>query len=150
MTLNKLQMKHLEILTQEQVGPEVREIFDGLKKKIGKVPNVYGLFANSPVAFKAFLEMEKALDGGFFSPKEVQAIELMVSQVNDCHYCLAAHTALGKMVGFTEQETMNLRTASSENEKLSALTALAREITLQKGRPEEKYIDSFFRVGYGI
>ena len=142
-------MKHLEILTQEQVGPEVREIFDGLKKKIGKVPNVYGLFANSPVAFKAILEMEKALDGGYFSPKEVQAIELMVSQVNDCHYCLAAHTTLGKMVGFTEQETMNLRTASSENEKLRALTALAREITLQKGRPEEKYIDDFFRVGYG-
>jgi len=28
-------MKHLEILTQEQVGPKVQEIFQGLKKKIG-------------------------------------------------------------------------------------------------------------------
>ena len=142
-------MKHLEILTQEQVGPEVQEIFQGLKKKIGMIPNVYKLFANSPVAFKAFLEMEKTLEGGFFSPKEIQAIELMVSQVNECHYCLAAHTALGKMAGFSEQETLDLRSASIDDEKLRALTALAREITIQRGRPDDEYINDFFGAGYG-
>ena len=50
-------MKHLEILSQEQVGPEVQEIFHGLKRKIGMVPNLYGVWAHSPVAMKAILEL---------------------------------------------------------------------------------------------
>jgi len=142
-------MKHLEILSQEQVGPEVQEIFQGLKKKIGMVPNLYGVQANSPVAFKAFLELGSAMEGGFFSPKEVQAIYLVVSQTNECNYCLAAHTALGKMVGFSEEETLDLRTGSIEDQKLRALTTLAKEITLHKGHPNEKHLENFFEVGFG-
>ena len=40
----------------------------------------------------------------------MQAINLAVSQANECNYCLAAHTALGKMAGFSEEETLDLRT----------------------------------------
>lgn len=142
-------MKYLENLSQEQVGPEVQEIFQSLKKKIGMVPNLYRVEANSPVAFKAFLELGSALDSGFFSPKEVQAINLAVSQANECNYCLAAHTALGKMVGFSEEETLDLRTGAIEDRQLKALTTLAREVTLHKGHPNEKYLENFFNVGYG-
>ncbi len=68
---------------------------------------------------------------------------------NKCNYCLAAHTALGKMVGFSEEETLDLRTGSIEDQQLRALTTLAREITVHKGHPNEKYLENFFEVGYG-
>lgn len=141
-------MKHLEILQQEQVGPEAQEIFEGLKKKIGKVPNLYGTWAHSPVAFKAILELEKALDSGFFGPKEIQAMELVISEVNQCHYCVDAHTIVGKMVGFSEDETLEIRAASIQDEKLRALTQLTREITLKRGRPDDQYVERFFEAGY--
>ena len=141
-------MKHLEILQQEQVGPEAQELFDGLKKKIGKIPNLYGTWAHSPIAFKAILELEKALDSGFFEPKEIQAIELVISEVNQCHYCIDAHTIIGKMVGFSEDETLELRAATTQDEKLNALTQLTREITLTRGRPDDEYVEQFFEVGY--
>ena len=115
-------MKNLEMLSENEVRPEVQEIFQGLKKKIGKVPNLYTIWAHSPVAIKAILDLEKALDGGFFGPKEIQAIELAISEVNQCHYCIDAHTAVGKMVGFSEEETLELRAASIQDEKLRALT----------------------------
>jgi len=141
-------MKHLEILQQEQAGPEAQEIFEGLKKKIGKVPNLYGTWAHSPVALKAILELEKALDSGFFGQKEIQAIELVISEVNQCHYCVDAHTVVAKMVGFSEDETLEIRAASIPNEKLSALTQLTREITLHRGRADDQYVERFFKAGY--
>ncbi len=141
-------MKHLEMLTQEQAGPEVQEIFEGLKKKIGKVPNLYGTWAHSPVALKAILELETALNKGFFGPKEIQAMELVISEVNQCHYCIDAHTIVGKMVGFSENETLEIRAASIPDKKLRALTQLTREITLQRGRPDDQYVERFFEAGY--
>jgi len=142
-------MKSLDVLKEEQTPPEVQEIFRGLKKKIGMVPNLYKVEANSPVAFKAFLDLGSRLEGGFFSPKEVQAIYLATSQSNECTYCLAAHTALGKMAGFSEEETLELRTATIQDEKLRALTGLAKEITQTKGHPGQERINEFFRAGYG-
>ena len=136
------------MLSENEVRPEVQEIFQGLKKKIGKVPNLYAMWAHSPVAIKAILDLEKALDGGFFGPKEIQAIELAISEVNQCHYCIDAHTAVGKMVGFSEEETLELRAASIQDEKLRALTQLTREITLQRGRPDDQYVERFFQAGY--
>ena len=108
-------MKNLDVLTYEQVSPEAKEIFDAIKKKAGKVPNIYATIANSPVALKAFLQYGEALQSGQFNPKEVEAIALVIAQLDDCGYCLAAHTAMAKIAGFSEEETLKLRTASIED-----------------------------------
>jgi alkylhydroperoxidase family enzyme len=52
------------------------------------------------------------------------------------------------MVGFSEEETLEIRAASIPDEKLRALTQLTREITLQRGRPDDQYVEQFFQVGY--
>jgi len=36
-------------------------------------------------------------------------IDLAVSEVNGCNYCLAAHTAIAKGAGFTEGQTLEFR-----------------------------------------
>jgi AhpD family alkylhydroperoxidase len=56
------------------------------------------------------LETEAALShDSSFTAKEREAINLIVSQVNECDYCLAAHTSLAKMRGFTEEQTIDIR-----------------------------------------
>lgn len=141
-------MKTLEALNRDQVSENNQQIFDTLKKKVGMVPNLYATAANSDVALGAILGFGETLNGGTFSGKEVEAIALAVSQVNDCEYCLAAHTAIGKMNGFTEAETVGLRTGNIENAKLAALTQLARELADNKGRAAQGFIDAFFTAGY--
>ncbi|MDZ7646574.1 MAG: carboxymuconolactone decarboxylase family protein [Cytophagales bacterium] len=93
------------------------------------VPNLYATIANSPNTLPAYLAFDEALGKGVFTAKERQAIFLVVSQVNGCHYCQSAHTAIGKMNGYTEEETIQLRTATIADKKLNALTSLAAEIT---------------------
>jgi len=141
-------MKNIEILSIDQAKPEAQEILNAIKQKFGKVPNVYAAVANSPAALKAVLTYKENLGAGEFSPKEIEAIDLAIAQQNECEYCLAAHTALAKMYGFSEEETIELRNASIADPKLKALTSLAKEIVSTQGRPKQELIDAFLAEGY--
>ena len=141
-------MKKLNTLTYEEAKPETQKIFDALKKKVGKVPNLYATIANSPVALEAILNYGEKLKSGEFTPKEVEAIALSVSQENECHYCLSAHTAVGQIVGFTIEETIGLRSGNVEDSKLQALVRLAKDIASSKGWPQQQLIDDFLAAGY--
>jgi AhpD family alkylhydroperoxidase len=141
-------MKNLEVLDREQVAPETQQIFDGLTGKLGMVPNLYATAANSHFGLKALLDLGETLKKGNLTPKEVEAVALIVAQTNNCQYCLSAHTAAGKMLGFSEEETLTLRKGSVLNPKLKALTALASEISKSRGFPSERVLSDFFEAGY--
>ncbi|MGB3464970.1 MAG: carboxymuconolactone decarboxylase family protein [Cyclobacteriaceae bacterium] len=141
-------MSSLRVLNREEVNESTKGVFDALQKKVGMVPNLYAATANSPKALNALLTLGENLGGGEFSAKEVEAIALAIGEANNCDYCLAAHTAVGKMNGFSEEETLRLRSADTSDEKLKALTQLAREITITRGKPDAEYISNFNRVGY--
>ncbi len=142
-------MTTLKPLTREQANPSVQPIYDVLKSKVGMVPNLYATIANSATTLPAYLAFDEALGKGRFNAKERQAIFLAVSQVNGCHYCQSAHTALGKMNGFTEDETIQLRTGTIADGKLKALTTLAIEITRSHGKPSSEALNAFHNAGYG-
>lgn len=80
------------------------------REKMGKIPNLYATIGYSSSALKSMLETETSLahDSSFIA-KEREAINLIVSQVNECDYCLAVHTTLAKMRGFTEKDTLEIR-----------------------------------------
>lgn len=141
-------MKTIQVPTHTQVSSQNQAIFDNLKQQIGKVPNLYATLALSDVALKANLDFAGAFEKSDFTNKEAQAVYLAVSEVNQCTYCLAAHTALAQMNGFTEDETFLLRAATIEDVKLKALTQLAKSISENKGRPTEELVDNFFKAGY--
>ena len=100
-------MKTVTVPTYEQVSPANQAIFDNLKKALGFVPNLYATFAHSDTALSTYLALQNAKSS--LSPKAREVINLVVSQVNTCDYCLAAHTALGKMVGFTPEQILEIR-----------------------------------------
>ncbi|MBW6483601.1 MAG: carboxymuconolactone decarboxylase family protein [Vicingaceae bacterium] len=141
-------MARIEALTKEQAHADVQPIFDGMKQKLGMVPKIYATLANSPAALKANLTFGDTLKAGSLSMKEVETVALSVSQINNCTYCLAAHTAVGKMAGFTEEETIAIRTGEITDSKIKALSELAKEITTSKGNPAEATLNAFYNAGY--
>jgi uncharacterized peroxidase-related enzyme len=138
----------LPVVSYEDASPEAQQIFDQLKTAMGRVPNLYAVQSHSPLGLSAKLALDGELSKGVFKglPKEV--IALAVAQVNGCNYCLAAHTAVAKMRGASDAETFNYRRGTSNDEKLAALAALAREITENRGHPSQQAIERFFSVGY--
>ncbi|WES99503.1 carboxymuconolactone decarboxylase family protein [Chryseobacterium arthrosphaerae] len=75
---------------------------------MGKIPNLYATIGYSSSALKSMLETETSLahDSSFIA-KEREAVNLIVSQVSECDYCLAVHTTLAKIRGFTEKDVGN-------------------------------------------
>lgn len=141
-------MKTFQVPTREQVTPAVQGVFDHMQSAFGMVPNLYATIGYSENALTSYLAFQQAQAKGSFSAKEREAVFLAVSQVNDCRYCQAAHTALGKMNGFTDAETMQLRAGTHPDYKLNALVRLAAAITRSHGRPEAQLLEDFFALGY--
>src|SRR5271169_709355 len=97
-----------------QIAPETatgktKELLDAVKAKLGLVPNMVRAMANSPAALNAYLQFSGALAGGSLSAKSREQIALAVGQVNECDYCLSAHSALGKMAGLTPEQIRDSR-----------------------------------------
>ncbi|MEM8834924.1 MAG: carboxymuconolactone decarboxylase family protein [Planctomycetota bacterium] len=112
-------------------GP-VKEIFDGPLQ--GKHFNIFKGMANSPAALNAYLGIAGALGNAQLSAAEQETIQLAIGEANGCDYCLGAHTALGKMAGLSEAQTIGARKGHvSEDPKLDALAKFALRIHEKKG-----------------
>lgn len=142
-------MKTISVPNKAQLSAESQTILESVEKKIGKIPNLYATIGYSSSALKAMLDTENALShNSSFSAKEREAINLIVSQVNNCDYCLAAHTATAKMRGFTEEETITIRKVEFPDSKLNTVIKLAQSITDNKGAADDSTLQNFFEAGY--
>ncbi len=140
-------MANFKIPGREQVSAQNQNIFDDLKKGLGMVPNLYAVMALSDTALGNYLNFQNAKTS--FSNKEKQAVNLVVSSVNECLYCQAAHTVLGKMNGLTEDQTIEIRKGSAAfDPKLNALVVLAKEITEKRGFISDPALENFLNAGY--
>lgn len=141
-------MKILKPLTLEEANENSQAIFNAIKSKIGMLPNLYATMGVSDKLLGGFLAFTETLKSGEFTNKEYEAIALATSQANECAYCISAHTALGKMNGFTEEETLLLRSNQILDPKLNALVTLVSEVVNIKGHPSQNALDNFFSAGY--
>ena len=140
-------MANFDVPGREDVSTDNQENFDKLKKGLGMVPNLYAVMALSDTALGNYLAFQNAKTT--FSNKEKQAVNLVVSQVNECLYCQSAHTLLGTMNGLTEEQTIEIRKGGAAFDlKLNALVILAKEITVKKGFISEGALDNFVNAGY--
>lgn len=140
-------MSAFQVPTRDQVSPNNQAIFDQLQKGLGFVPNLYATFAYSDTALGDYLALQNRKSS--LKAKEREVINLVVSQVNECAYCLAAHTALGKMNGFTEAEILELRTGSASfDSKLDALARFVQDATIQRGKPSAQSVEALIAAGY--
>ena len=140
-------MSTFNVPTREEVNTQNQVIFDQLTKQVGFVPNLYATYAYSDTALGNYLNFQGAKTS--LNNREKEVVNLAVSQVNECLYCLSAHTAIGKMNGFSDEQILELRGGfSSFDAKLDALARLARNLTENRGRADQSVLDGFFSAGY--
>lgn len=138
----------INVPTPGQINADAQILLEDIKKRAGKIPNLYATIGYSSHALKGFLDFEDSLNKGAFTAKEREAIALVVSEVNACAYCLAAHTTLAIKRGFSEGETLLLRKGIAKDMKLNSVIQLAKAIAEHKGEVSPLLLDSFFSDGY--
>lgn len=140
-------MSTINVPKREEVSTANQAIFDNLEKALGFVPNLYATYAHSENALGNYLTFANAKTS--LKAKEKEAVNLAVSEVNGCPYCLSAHTAIGKMNGFTTDQILELRAGkASFDKKLDALARLAKNITENRGTIDAAVLENFFVAGW--
>lgn len=110
-----------------------REALEGVRKKLGVVPNMMATMAQSHAALDAYLAFSGALSKGVLDAKAREQIALAVGQANQCDYCLAAHGAIGTMVGLKQDEIVGARLGKASDPKRAAILGLATRIVETRG-----------------
>lgn len=140
-------MESFNVPSREEVSSNNQAIFDNLKSQVGFVPNLYATYTHSENALADYLALSGRKTS--LSGKEKEVVNLVVSEVNNCDYCKAAHTAIGKMNGFTEEEILEIRTGeASFDSKLDALAKYVKSAVVNRSKPEQSAIEAFFAAGY--
>jgi uncharacterized peroxidase-related enzyme len=133
--------------TRAEVSASNQTLFDNLQKGLGFVPNLYAYFAKNDTALGDYLTLQSRKST--LKAKEREVINLVTSQINDCQYCQSAHTVLGKMNGFSDEQVIEIRKGSATfDTKLDALVKFAASVVLNKGKATEETKDAFFTAGY--
>lgn len=146
-TTHSIIMKTFNIPTRDQVNENNQALFDKLEKMVGFVPNLYASYAFSDTALEDYLALQNRKST--LSAKEREIINLAVSEVNQCYYCLSAHTAIGKMNGFSDEQILDIRRGEIDfNEKYDALVNYVKNSIENRSKPSQEVLENLFEAGY--
>ena len=127
---------------------KTKQVFDGLQKALGTVPNLTRVLANSPAALNAYVRFDSALAEGTLPRKTREQIAIAVANANSCDYCLSAHTVLGKGAGLTDDELVLAQTATAPDAKISAALQFATRVVQTRGLLPASEVDAVRAAGY--
>lgn len=112
----------------------VQATLSAVKAKIGMVPNLFTTFARSPAVLNGYLALSESLGAGVLTAKQREIIALAVGQVNECQYCLSAHTLMGKGAGLSAEGIRKAREGGAESDFDAAVAAFARRVADTRGQ----------------
>jgi uncharacterized peroxidase-related enzyme len=132
---------------EQEVSEKNKKIFEELKGMFGKVPNIFLAFTSSENGLESYFNYLTQKNSLTYREREV--VNLVVSQVNECPYCLSFHSAVAERLGFTKEQILDIRANNIQfDHKLKAIATLAEKIASAKGHIAGPYLLDFYEVGY--
>ncbi|QDV31483.1 Carboxymuconolactone decarboxylase family protein [Planctopirus ephydatiae] len=142
-------MPRITALDPQHATGHVKELLEGVGRKLGMVPNMMRTMAQAPAVLEGYLQFSGALGHGQLSAKVREQIALAVAEANGCDYCLAAHTAIGKMVGLSADQLRDSRQGESVDPGTDALLRFARQVVETRGHVNDADVQAVRDAGFG-
>jgi alkylhydroperoxidase AhpD family core domain len=99
-------MSTFGLIEYKDASPEVRAVYDDIMatRKTDWINNFWKAIAHDPATLKRTWESIKQTMGpGALDPLTKEMIYVAVSVANNCHYCIASHTAGAVKKGMTPE-----------------------------------------------
>src|SRR5262245_28205885 len=117
----------------QTVRGRAKELLDGVKAKLGMVPNMTRTMAVSPPVLDAYLGFSGALGDGVLLARVREQLALDVGEANRCGYCVSAHSAIGKRAGLSDHDVFDGRRGNSADPRADVLLRFARTVVAKRG-----------------
>ncbi len=124
-------MPRFPVHTVEDAPDDARADLEAMQAAMGKVLNIHGGMAHSPVVLAAYRGIGRAItEHSTYDARTREAVALAVGGVDKCAYCQSAHTVAGTRAGLSDEEALAIRYGKpTGDDKLDSLLDVAREIT---------------------
>ncbi|WPU96917.1 carboxymuconolactone decarboxylase family protein [Mucilaginibacter sabulilitoris] len=140
-------MSNFLMPNEQEVSDKNKKIFEEFKRMFGKVPNIFLAFTSSENGLESYFNYFTQKNS--LSYREREVINLVVSQVNECPYCLSLHSVIAERLGFTKEQILDIRANNILfDNKLKAIAALAQRLVVAKGNIAGPYLLDFYQQGY--
>lgn len=141
---------HFDSLTAASAPEASRRFVRGSEKQFGFVPSPVAKAAHAPALLEHLFASFAAFERTSLTPLEREVVALTVAYENECHYCMAMHSAMLTKKGTDDRIVFALRNGTPlEDPALEALRRFARAVLLERGRVPAPIADDFARAGYG-
>jgi uncharacterized peroxidase-related enzyme len=135
--------------TVDAAPAAAQRLLNGVKAKLGSVPNLFRLLAVSPAALEGYLGLSGALGKGSLDARTRERIALAVAEFNGCGYCTSAHAFIGKnMAGLTDAEIAANRNGGSTDDRAAAAVRFAVKVVEARGQVSDADVASVRLAGY--
>jgi alkylhydroperoxidase family enzyme len=144
-----IQMQRFPVHTLESAPQAAKSALRDVQTRFGMIPNLAGAMATSPVLAEAFIGIFDKVHGGSFNEPQIQTVLLTDAVTNGSAWAVALHTALGLQAGLDPVDVEAMRAGRSpSDEKLGALSTLARALIEKRGRLDDQDIERFLAAGF--
>ncbi|MDX1455163.1 MAG: carboxymuconolactone decarboxylase family protein [Gammaproteobacteria bacterium] len=136
--------------TIDQSPEAARETLGKLEKSMGFLPNLFGVMSHNPAVLEAYATLDGLIAKSGLDAKERQVVLLTASRLNECGYCMAAHTGGARSAGLDNDIIDALRDgkAIDSDDKLEALRQFTAAVVDQRGWVSDDTIKAFLDAGY--
>ncbi len=142
-------MTRLRPTDLETATGRTKELLEEVRAELGMVPNLIRTMAQSPAVLEGYLGLSRALAAGRLPATLREQIALTVAEANGCAYCLAVHSALGRMAGLSEEAIRDSREGVSPDRAVEATLQFARRVVEKRGQVDDRGLARLRRAGYG-
>lgn len=142
-------MSDFTLHTPESAPDGARERLAKAQEKMGFVPNLWAIQAESPEMLEAYQALAGIFDRTGFSVTERQVVMMEINAENGCTFCVAAHSAIAKMQKIPDEIVQALRDGTPiQDAKLEALRVFTRAMVQKRGWLEKAEVEAFKSAGY--
>ncbi len=142
-------MTDFTIHTVETAPDASKPLLEKSQKAFGMVPNLHGVFAESPQALEAYQALSGIFAATSLSKVEQNVVWLAINVEHNCHYCVPAHTAIAKGQRVDDATIEALRCAAPLSDpKLEALRTFTLKVVRQRGEVSDADVQAFLDAGF--
>ncbi|MBI5332997.1 MAG: peroxidase-related enzyme [Burkholderiales bacterium] len=141
-------MTRMSLVHREHASGHSRELLDRIHAAFGATPNMFRAVAHSPAALQSMWAAFGALGGGSLPSALGERIAVAVAERNRCHYCLAAHIALGRKAGVSQAELHEAQDGRSADPRIQAALTFALQLVEQRGHVDAAAVQAVRQAGY--
>lgn len=140
-------MTRMPMIQLEDATGVQETLLSQVKKSHGAVPNMTKTMANSPAVLAGYLQLSGALAGGKLGANTRERIALVMAQLNECDYCLSAHTLMSPKAGLSAEDIADARKGNASDPRNDAILKFTAAAVRDHGSATTEQISDLRAAG---